>query len=170
VNNTWIRIQIQSKNFLWFLCKLDDGYRPKTHADHSLEWLYSSMVNLTEMEQYVAIQEITNNVCLWTNNKSPKPDEFTGEFYKAFKDIFSYQIFFTYFSYYISASITSFPLNSSHIILILTKEDALKSQEFNPISLVHAVQFFFSKILVNRLRNRMKDLVYVSQLIFLKVR
>jgi hypothetical protein len=47
-------------------------------------------------------------------------------------------------------SITLHPLNSSHIVIIPKKADAVLSSEFRPISVLHSIQRIFSKIMATK--------------------
>lgn len=66
--------------------------------------------------------------------------------------------------------LTLHPLNSSYIVLLQKKESATKPQDYRPISLVHAVQKIFSKILANRIQHTLKDLIDETQTDFIQTR
>lgn len=61
-------------------------------------------------------------------------------------------------------------LNKAHIVLIPKKADALEVDDYRPISLSHSFSKLFSKILANRARRRMQDIVVVNQSSFIKDR
>jgi hypothetical protein len=61
-------------------------------------------------------------------------------------------------------------LNRALIMLIPKKPDALEVGDFRPISLVHSFAKLFSKLLANRLRPKMEDLVSSNQSAFIKGR
>lgn len=55
-------------------------------------------------------------------------------------------------------------------MLIPKKADALEVDDYRPISLSHSFSKLFSKILANRARRRMQDIVVVNQSSFIKDR
>jgi hypothetical protein len=61
-------------------------------------------------------------------------------------------------------------LNRALITLIPNKQDASVIGNFRPISLVHSFSKLFSKIIPNRLRSRLGELVSPNQLVFVKGR
>lgn len=105
----------------------------------------------------------------WPSNKSPGPDGFTGEFYKAFIEIIIPDLH-TVFKQVMEQGTSLQPLNSSFIVLMPKKENATKPHDYRPISLIHAVQRIFSKILANRIQEDIKGLVDCAQTGFVKER
>jgi hypothetical protein len=65
---------------------------------------------------------------------------------------------------------TQAPFNDSYIVLIPKKEDACKTTEFRPISLVNGVQKIFSKLLAKRLQHHMGRFLTEAQTRFVKRR
>jgi hypothetical protein len=59
-------------------------------------------------------------------------------------------------------------LNRAPITLIPKKQDAEFIGDFRPISLVHSFSKLFSKILANRMRKRMGEIISANQLAFIK--
>jgi hypothetical protein len=55
------------------------------------------------------------------------------------------------------------PLNDSYIVLIPKKEGAIEIQDFRSISLLNSMQKCFSKLLANRLQNKMQHLILTAQ-------
>ena len=58
-------------------------------------------------------------------------------------------------------------LNKAHIVLIPKKPDAEMVGDFRPISLTHNAAKLFAKMLANRARRRMKDIVTANQSAFI---
>ena len=58
-------------------------------------------------------------------------------------------------------------LNKAHIVLIPNKSDAELVGDFRPISLTHIAVKLFAKLLANRARRRMKDIVTANQFTFI---
>lgn len=61
-------------------------------------------------------------------------------------------------------------LNKAHIILIPKKSDAEEIGDFRPISLIHSVPKLFAKVLANRLRLQMHEIVAMNRSAFIKGR
>ncbi|KAE8806724.1 hypothetical protein D1007_17083 [Hordeum vulgare] len=61
-------------------------------------------------------------------------------------------------------------LNQAHIVLIPKKPDAEEIGDYHPISLPHNIPKLFAKVLENRLRRRMKEIVGNNQPAFIKGR
>ena len=58
-------------------------------------------------------------------------------------------------------------LNSANIVLLPKKDGAEEIGDFRPISLPHSVAKIFAKMLANRARKRMKDIVTANQSAFI---
>ena len=61
-------------------------------------------------------------------------------------------------------------LIKAHIILIPKKPDAEEIGDYRPISLIHSIPKLFAKVLANRLRSRMPEIVATNQSAFIKGR
>jgi mannosylglycoprotein endo-beta-mannosidase len=61
-------------------------------------------------------------------------------------------------------------LNRALITLIPKKPEAIESTDFRPISLVHSFAKLFSKVVANRLRSRLGEMVSMNQSAFIKHR
>ena len=61
-------------------------------------------------------------------------------------------------------------MNKANIILIPKKPDAEEIGDYRPIILIHSIPKLFAKILANRLRLQMKELVAMNQSAFIKGR
>jgi hypothetical protein len=61
-------------------------------------------------------------------------------------------------------------LNRALITLIPKKSDSLETKDFRPIILVHSFAKLFSKIIANRFRPRLGEIVSMNQLVFIKHR
>lgn len=141
--------------------------QPTPHINWSN--LYTEQLELQELASPITIEEVNCAIKSWPNNKSPGPDSFTGEFYKVFSQILIPDIMA------IMDSVTNrnsplAPLNTSYIILIPQKDHPLTLSDYRPISLIHAIQRIFSKILANRLQGRVQEMVDASQTGFIKNR
>ena len=61
-------------------------------------------------------------------------------------------------------------LNKANIILIPKRVEAEEIGDFRPISLIHSIPKLFAKVLANRLRSQMHELVGMNQSAFIKGR
>jgi hypothetical protein len=61
-------------------------------------------------------------------------------------------------------------LNRALITLIPKRPDAIEIKDYRPISLVHSFAELFSKIIANRLRPRLGEIVSMNQSAFIKHR
>jgi hypothetical protein len=59
-------------------------------------------------------------------------------------------------------------LNAAYITL-LPKQDSIMAKDFRPISLIHSFAKLLTKVLANRLRNHMDEIVSKNQSVFIKV-
>lgn len=138
---------------------------PQVHWDS----LYDQRRNLEYVQTSITVEEIRQVIREWPNNKSPGSDSFTGEFYKAFVDILLldiHAVFQTVMDWHLSLQ----PLNTSYIALIPKIDHLTKPTEYRLISLIHAIQRIFSKVLANRIKNEMQYLIGTVQTGFVKDR
>lgn len=62
------------------------------------------------------------------------------------------------------------PLNDSYLVLLPKKEGAITTNDYRPISLINSVQKLFSKIMANRMRPLLQELISTNQTGFVKGR
>jgi hypothetical protein len=86
----------------------------------------------------------------WPNNKSPGPDDYTGEFLKKFKDIIMPDMLCTFNCILTTPDQAMDKLNDSYIVLI-PKKGATEIKYCRPIRLLNSIHKYFSKLLANRL-------------------
>ena len=119
--------------------------------------------SLTEEECFVALKEMNNN-------KSPGSDGLTTEFYKLFwndiKHVFLKSINYSYQT----GNLTE--LQKQGIISLLPKKDknVLRLANWRPISLLNVDYKITSKVIANRMKKVLPDLINNSQTGFLKGR
>jgi hypothetical protein len=145
------------------------GQESKTMPHIHWDNLYPENRDISHLGNPISIEEIKGVIAAWPNNKSPGTDGFTGEFYKRFVDTIAPDIH-SVLTIVTSQNITLEPLNTSFIILIPKNENPQTPTDFRPISLVHAIQRIFSKILSNRLQDEIQHLVDCAQTGFVKNR
>jgi hypothetical protein len=92
-------------------------------------------------------EEIIVAINTWLRNKSPRPDGFTGEFYRTFVSLLAPDLL----KVFNNTEQQLCPLNNSYITLILKKSDAKLLKDFHFIIVINGVQKILSKILALRL-------------------
>jgi hypothetical protein len=103
-------------------------------------------------------------------DRAPGPDGFTCAFYQAAWPVIKQDIMSGLFKLAVGDGRGFGKLNRALITLIPKKPDADSVGDFRPISLVHSFSKLFSKILANRLRPRLPELVSTNQSAFVKGR
>jgi hypothetical protein len=103
-------------------------------------------------------------------DKAPRPDGFTGIFFKVCWEIIKEDILLVLDSIYNLICAHLNLLNSANIVLIPKKEGAEGVADYRPISLIHGIAKIFSKMLALRLRPHMHTLISVNQSAFIKGR
>lgn len=121
---------------------------------------------LDDLEQTFSWAEIVSAINKSPNNKSPGPDGFTNEFYKAYKHLIKEDLmrFFSEF-YNLQANLAG--VNTASIVLLPKKESPIEIKDFKPISLVHSLPKLSTKVLANRLQKRIPEMVHPLQSGFL---
>lgn len=116
----------------------------------------------TYLDQIISIDEISKSLKLMKNNKSPGPDGIIVEFYKLFwnnvrtdiKEVFDYS--FTYeqlpYSQYMAL-----------ITLLYKKGQREDIKNWRPISLLNCDGKMLSKVLAERLKRVLKEIIHLDQ-------
>jgi hypothetical protein len=127
------------------------GIEPKDL--HDLEVLFS------EEEVWRVVQELPSD-------RAPGPDGFTGLFYQKAWGIIKRDVMAAILKLGVGDGRGFGRLNRSLITLIPKRPDAMAVSDFKPISLVHSFSKLFSKLIANRLRRRLCELVSSNQSAF----
>lgn len=113
--------------------------------------------------------EIVTAINRAPSNRSPSPDGFTNEFYKAFKHLLK-DDFLSFFADFHANKVSLEGINMAYITLLPKKDTSLELCDYMPIFLVHSLPKMASKVLTNRLRRIIPELVHPLQSGFLKGR
>jgi hypothetical protein len=97
-------------------------------------------------------------------------DGFTGSFYKSYGAIIKNDVMAAVHSLWSRNFRNLWKLNCAYITLIPKKQDAIHVKDFRPISLVHSFAKLVTKILANRLAERLDKMVSPNQSAFIKKR
>jgi mannosylglycoprotein endo-beta-mannosidase len=101
-------------------------------------------------------------------NKSPGPDGFTWEFFRAYWSVVKVDVIAAVHAVFVGRDQAFGDLNCAFITLLPKKEGAIEIKDFRPISLVHSFAKLFAKLLAARLSPRMPDLISCNQSAFIK--
>jgi hypothetical protein len=126
-----------------------------------LEALHMPTYNLAHLEVWNTIRSLPND-------KAPGPDGFTGRFYKPCWNIIKVDLMAVVSAVWNRKFDNFGLLNSSYITLIPKQDGAVHVKDFRPISLVHSAAKLITKLLANRLSQRLNDMVSLIQSAFIK--
>ena len=103
------------------------------------------------------------------NDKSPGPDGFTNEFFKACWTMIK-EDFYALCNSFHSGEICLRSINKSFITLLPKNENPVTTNDFRPISLLNSSVKLITKLLANRLQNVVTKLVHKNQYGFIRSR
>ena len=104
------------------------------------------------------------------SDKAPRPDGYTGAFFKATWDIIKDDIVAAANNFHALRCSSLQMINSANIILLPKKDGAEEITDFRPISLIHSFIKIIAKALALRLAPHMNDIVSTNQSAFIKTR
>ena len=99
-------------------------------------------------------------------NKAPGPDGFSGMFFQKFWNLFEEDIFIAFNSFFQSGFLLK-ALNLTNIVLVPKVKSPESASQFRPISLCNFIYKIFSKVLVNRMKPIMSNIVSPTQSAFI---
>ena len=103
------------------------------------------------------------------NNKSPGPDGFNNEFFKASWNTIKEDVFYLCDQFH-SNNCCLQSINSSNITLVPKVEDAKSINDFRPISLLNTTIKVLTKLMANRLQLKIISLIHRNQYGFIRSR
>jgi len=107
-------------------------------------------------------EEIDGVIKNLPNNKSPRPDGFTNEFYKKCWPIIKAD-FYNVCKDFLDSSLCLRSINSSHISLIPKVDSPSSISDYRPISLLNSSVKLITKLLANRLQPLITGIVHKNQ-------
>ncbi|GJX22998.1 RNA-directed DNA polymerase, eukaryota [Tanacetum coccineum] len=170
IDGDWIDEPCKVKNefLMHFANRFESPSGPCIDIDcHLFKKLSSEQVD--DLECDVTFDEIKKAVWDCGTNKSPGPDGFSFDFIRTFWDILKHDFVNAIREFFISSK---FPpgCNSSFIALIPKKHDAKFVKDYRPISLIGCFYKIVSKILANRLKMVISELISDVQSAFVSNR
>ncbi|KAJ4748330.1 RNA-directed DNA polymerase (reverse transcriptase)-related family protein [Rhynchospora pubera] len=159
----------KGRAFFTFFCSLmgsGSEQLPITHWNSFFDLPQHEL--FSDLHRPITTQEVISAIDSWPCNRSPGPDGYTGDFFKAFKEELVPEITATLNSALSLSSLS--PLNSSIIALIPKTEGANQVKDFRPISIIHSMQRILSKILTVRFTPIFERLTSQNQTGFIRGR
>jgi hypothetical protein len=126
--------------------------------------------DLRELDVLFTEEEVWATIKEMPGDRAPGPDGFIGAFYQRAWPVIKSDIMACLWKLGAGDGRGFARLNRALITLIPKKPDATVIGDYRPISLVHSFAKLFSKLIANRLRGRLGDLVSANQLAFVKGR
>lgn len=121
------------------------------------------------MQRLVTIEEVEGVVKLFKGDKAPGPDGFNLHFFQKCWSIVREDVWNTVNLFFQEASFTK-SFNATFISLIPKKREAEKIKDFRPISLLGSVYKIIAKLLVERLKMVIGNLIFDNQIAFIRER
>jgi hypothetical protein len=115
-------------------------------------------------------EEVWGTIKRLPNDKAPRPDGFTGHFYKSCWSIIKTEVMAAISCVWARKFRNMRLLNSAFIMLLLKVEVPQGAKDYRPISLVHSFTKLVTKILANRLAGCFPQMVSPNQSAFIKKR
>ncbi|KAF5797593.1 putative RNA-directed DNA polymerase [Helianthus annuus] len=166
-NNSFISDPVELKNQIkgWFKKQFSEPIRrrPKFNGD--------GLPTISEQNRLMLCEEFSE-VEVWSaikscdGGKSPGPDGFSLKFYKKFWKELKHLIMGVMRDFHSTGDISR-GCNASFVALIPKKKDPQSLANFRPISLVGSIYKIISKVLANRMKAAIGDLISPTQSAFL---
>ena len=115
-------------------------------------------------------EEVWKTILQLPSDKAPRPDGFTGRFYKSCWPVIKEDIMAAVSALWSRKFMNFESLNSAYITLLPKKVGADQPKDFRPISLVHSFAKLITKMLANRLADHLQQMVSPNQSAFIKGR
>ncbi|KAK1695762.1 hypothetical protein QYE76_012459 [Lolium multiflorum] len=135
-----------------------------------LEELEIPTVDLQDLDDMFTEEEVWRVVKDLHPDRVPGLDGFIGAFYQRAWPIIKGDILAGLFKLSVGDGRGFARLNRALVTLIPKKQDATEVKDYRPISLVHSFAKLFSKIMANRLRRRLGEVVSTNQSAFVRGR
>lgn len=127
-------------------------------------------LDLTGLDTCFSEDEIWVTIKELPSDRAPRPDGFTGLFYKVAWQTIKRDIVNAFNALW-SLDARSFNLLNEAMMILLRKTEApTRLKDYRPISLMHSFSKLFAKCLARRLALRLKEIVVMNQSAFIKDR
>jgi len=192
-NTRYFHLKARSLRRRKQIISLRDGDRVATTHDEKAEVLYSyftdllgretprettidlsvldiPLTDLSVLDVPFSEEEVWAGIKELPTDRAPGPDGFTGAFYQTAWPVIRNDVMWALNSFWSSGRCSFRSLNNSLIVLLPKVPTPLEAKDFRPISLVHSFGKLISKLLANRLRPFMSELIRLNQSAFIKGR
>ena len=115
------------------------------------------------------MEELENSVKQLAKNKRSGPDGLPNEFLQVYWPVLRFEIMQILQGFY-DGVIDLSHVNKANVVMIPKKEVPLSVNDFRPISVINVIPKLISKILSNRLRQKMPELISARQTAFISGR
>ena len=156
--------------FSEFLACVPEGLQGKSVEEmQRIIGFRCSEVEKSSLIKQVTDEEIRDVLFKMPSGKSPGPDGFTAEFFKASWSIIS-KDFTTAVHSFFSKGFLPKGLNTTILALIPKKDEAMEMRDYRPISCCNVLYKVLSKIIANRLKGTLPQCISYNQSAFVKDR
>lgn len=126
--------------------------------------------DLLELEAPFLEEEVHTIIMEMHAEKAPRPDGYTGLFFKRCWRIIMADLMRALYKLFCSNGQHFNRRNSAIITLLPKKEDPMSLKDYRPISLIHSISKNFTKLLVSRLAKWISEIVSPAHSAFIKKR
>ena len=133
---------------------------------HGLISKHVSPQHAMAMTSVVSDDEIKNAMFSMGDDKSPGPDGFTAAFFKSSWDIIGKDVIEAVRDFFISGKLLK-EINHTAIALIPKVSSPSSVSDFRPISLCNILFKCISKIIANRIKDSLSDIISINQSAFI---
>ncbi|KAM0866544.1 hypothetical protein ACQ4PT_042574 [Festuca glaucescens] len=127
-------------------------------------------LDLHDVDAIFSEEEVWGVIRELPPDRAPGPDGFIGAFFQKAWPVIKNDVMAIVLKLFVGDGRGFGKLNKALIMLIPKKAEAKEIGDYRPISLVHSMAKLFSKILANRVRPRLGDLVSPNQSAFIRGR
>lgn len=127
--------------------------------------MYPTPSDLSNLAEPFTMEELDIAVKQLSNNKASGVDGLPNEFLKMHWNDLKGQVF-NMMEEFFNHTLNLQPYNEAKIIMVPKKEHTVTTSDFRPISVINLIPKFISKVLSNRLRLVLSDLISTNQTTF----
>lgn len=131
--------------------------------------LYSQSNDLLNLDDPFTLEEVETAINKLAKNKASRPDGIPNEFLKIYWPHLREQIMAIVEGFY-HGQVQLKEINKANVVMIPKKESPVSVGDFRSISVTNIIPKLLSKILANRLKAKMPDLISCNQTAFIKGR
>lgn len=168
---TWLENELDiSNNFLNYFQQLYTSYGPQQWSEvfDFVDQIVTPEMNQS-LQRPITLEEVQSAAFDLGATKSPGPDGFSGTFYQTHWEIVQSIIHLSASQHQSTAKMLQ-QLNQTHIALIPKLKNPTNAAQYRPIAFCNFSYKILSKVLVNRLKPFMLDLISENQSAFVQDR